>query len=163
MTTYIQWRWLLTVPFAKQEEKDMFKYIMKIVAAIVLGLVLGSVAYSPEHVGNSEIYSTADGSVQFIVLTFPNLYIPPGGTAELPVLAGQTLVASDGKAEHRFTFASNVSNFEGGCDVSIGGYFCAAQADVLVATQGFADLNLVKPDFVVPNGVSVLAKRLRAL
>ena len=32
------------------------------------------------------------------------------------------------------------------------GIFCAAVTYVLVATQGFADLNVVKPDFVVPYG-----------
>jgi hypothetical protein len=90
--------------------------------------------------------ANADGSIQYIGL---------GGDLD-SVLAGQTLIASDGKTEHRFTFPSNVVNTSGECDFDPLGIFCATVSYVLVATQGFADLNVVKPDFVVPNGFLLL-------
>src|SRR6266705_6087303 len=121
--------------------------VLKVATAVTFALVLNSVAYSQDKWEIGDIFSTADGSVQFVVLRFG-----ADGTPELPALAGQTLIASDGKTEHSFTFASNVTNYSDGCDVGISGVFCARSANVLVATQGFADLNVVKPDFVVPNG-----------
>jgi hypothetical protein len=45
-------------------------------------------------------------------------------------------LASDGLAERSFTFPAGVS----------------PNSPVLVGTQGFADLGLVKPDFIIPNG-----------
>ena len=119
------------------------KHILKIAAAVAFGLVLGSLAHSQNSLDLfRDIYSTADGSVQFIVLRF----------GPSPILAGQKLIVSDGKTEHSFTFPSNVVNESGECDVGIVGLFCAPYAYVLLATQGFVDLNVVKPDFVVPNG-----------
>jgi len=127
----------------------MFKHITKIAASVALALVLSSTAHSQSRWDFREIYSNADGSVQFIVLLFN------GETAELPTLAGQTLTASDGNAEHSFTFASNAMHYfsDHGFDTPP----CEFMEDgcwsyVLVGTQAFAELSLVKPDFVVPNG-----------
>jgi hypothetical protein len=133
----------------------MFKHITKMASAFALGLVLHGVAYCESKWEVGEIYSTPDGAVQFVMLGFN------GTTAELPVLAGQTLVASDGKTERRFTFESNVTHYfsdhgldTGPCD---GFMEDGCWSYVLVATQRFADLNLVKPDFVVPNGFLFLS------
>ena len=121
----------------------MFQHIMKIAMAVAFGFVLNSGVYSqPSGWEFQSIYSNADGSVQFVVLSgYPD-----------STLAGQTLIASDGKSEHSFTFPSNVVNSSGSCDVDIGGLSCVSVVYVLVATQGFADLNVVRPDSVVPNG-----------
>ncbi len=128
----------------------MFKHITKIAIAVALGLVLHGIAYCQSKWEFGEIYSTPDGSVQFIMLVF-NDY-----TAELPVLAGQTLIASDGKTEQTFTFANNVMHYfsDHGFDTGPCNGFMedGCWSYVLVATQRFADLHLVKPDFVVPNG-----------
>ena len=128
----------------------MFRHIMKITVPVALSLFLNSVAYCQSRWDFGEIYSTADGSVQFIVLVFN------GYTAELPVLAGQTLIAGGGNTEHSFTFVNNVTHYfsdygfdTGPCDTL---FSDGCWSYVLVATQKFADLNLVKPDFVVPNG-----------
>jgi uncharacterized protein DUF5648 len=134
----------------KQERQNMFKPIMKIATAVALGLGLHSMAYCQSKWEFGEIFSTPDGAVQFIVLAFN------GYTAELPALAGQTLVASDGKTEQTFTFASNVTHYfsDHGFDTGPCNGFMqdGCWSYVLVATQKFADLHLVKPDFVVPNG-----------
>ena len=126
----------------------MCQRTMKIVAAIIFGLVLNGLTDSQaSSLDFQQIYSNTDGSVQFIVLEFG-----PFDSVQLPVLAGQTLTASDGKTEHSFTFANDVVNYSPACDVSISGPFCAYYVYVLVATQGFADLDVGKPDFIVPNG-----------
>ncbi len=128
----------------------MFRHIMKIATPVALSFFLNTVAYCQNRWDFREIYSTADGSVQFIVLLFN------GYTADLPALAGQTLIAGDGNPEHSFTFANNVTHYfsdygfdTGPCDTL---FLDGCWSYVLVATQKFADLNLVKPDFVVPNG-----------
>src|SRR5437016_850873 len=128
----------------------MFKYITEIATAVALGLVLHGVAYCQSKWEFREIYSTPDGAVQFIVLLFN------GYSAEVPALAGQTLIASDGRTEHTFTFANNVTHYfsdhgfdTGPCDAFMED---GCWSYVLVATQRFADLNLVQSDFVVPNG-----------
>ncbi len=81
--------------------------------------------------GLNEVYSNADRSVQFVVHS----------TAESGQqhLGGRTLVAAGEGTTHTFTFPHDLP-----CD-SEGHSF-------LIATQGFADLNLVQPDYVVPNG-----------
>ncbi|MGH8713610.1 MAG: hypothetical protein ACREYB_06360 [Casimicrobiaceae bacterium] len=92
-----------------------------------------------------ELYSNADGSVQYIVLhesqgmdgenllaSHPLTSMPQGGTALL----------------YRFTHDLP----GGGCT----SYECTlshtAGKRVLIATAGFAALNLVTPDYVIPNG-----------
>jgi len=103
---------------------------------VVLGTVfiLGSAltwaaAESPVR-GLNEVYSNADRTVQFVVHAT--------GSPGQEYLGGQTLVASGAGTTHTFTFPSNLPGD------SVGRSF-------LVATQGFADLNVLQPDYVVPN------------
>ena len=79
----------------------------------------------------SEIYSNADGSVQFIELTALS-----GGQQ---FLAGQRLTSSQGTQNNQFTFLTNLPGDTAG-------------KTMLIGTQGFAALNLVTPDYTVPNG-----------
>lgn len=79
----------------------------------------------------NELYSNTDGSVQFLEMT--------AVTGGQQFLAGHTLVAKSGAESHLFTFPSNLPGDTGG-------------ARMLIATQGFAALNVVTPDYVVPNG-----------
>ncbi len=79
-----------------------------------------------------EIYSNADGSVQFMEII---------GLADgQNLLAGHTIVAQGAGTPNIFVFPTNL---RGG---STNG------KRVLIATQGFAALGLVTPDYVVPNG-----------
>lgn len=93
----------------------------------------------------SEIYSNADGSVQFIELT-----ALAGGQQ---FIAGHTITSSQGSQTHSYTFPSNLPG-----DTAMmtgGGYYGGGETSYksfLVGTQGFAALNVVAPDYTVPNG-----------
>ncbi len=78
-----------------------------------------------------QIYSNADGTVQFVVLT-------TGANGE-NFWAGQSF-KSTGAAPKNFTFPSNLPSGS------------TAGKKVLVATQGFAALGLVAPDYTIPDG-----------
>jgi len=79
----------------------------------------------------NELYSNADGSVQYLELT------ALAGGQEF--LQGHTVVASGGGGQRTFTFPSNLPSD-------------SANRRMLIGTQGFAALNIVTPDYVVPNG-----------
>jgi hypothetical protein len=78
----------------------------------------------------TEIYSNADGSVQFL-----ELGVNSNGEN---LLSGHTLTSTSGGATRTFTFLTDVG-------------FDTQGRTLLIATQGFAALNLVTPDYVVPN------------
>lgn len=80
----------------------------------------------------NEVYSNADGSLQFIEFV--------GDSNGENLWAGHTLTSSNGMNANNFTFPTNLpSGLTGG-------------KSVLVATQSFADLGLIAPDYTVPNG-----------
>ncbi len=78
-----------------------------------------------------EIYSNADGSVQFIELRALS-----GGQQ---FLAGHAIISSQGTQSRSFTFPNNLPGD-------------SANRKFLIGTQGFAALNVVAPDYIVPNG-----------
>jgi len=80
----------------------------------------------------NEIFSNADGTVQFIELTTSSNFESQWG--------GETITASQGGITHSFTFPNNLPSDN------------TAGTSVLMATQGFADLGIVTPDYVVPAG-----------
>ncbi|HEX5130027.1 MAG TPA: hypothetical protein VFV90_09780, partial [Usitatibacter sp.] len=109
----------------------MARFIRIVLAA--LGLAGAIPAQSAFHLfAINELYSNADGSVQFI---------------EMQALAGgqqfvqaQQITTSNGSGATRsFTFPSNLPGDTSG-------------KTFLIGTQGFAALGVVTPDFVVPNG-----------
>ena len=116
----------------------MFKHMARSAIAVGFGLTLAGIANC--QVLNAwfvkEIYSNADGSVQFILLEFD---IFCGVCFSPPPLTGQTLVASNGSTDRTFIIPYDASCNEDGCHFLLG-------------TQGFADLNVARTDFVVPNG-----------
>ena len=82
-----------------------------------------------------QIYSNADGTVQFVVM-----HEAFGADGE-GFWAGQALTSSDGVSPMKvFPFPSNLPNQS------------TAGRRVLIATQGFAALGLVTPNFTIPNG-----------
>ena len=81
-----------------------------------------------------QIYSNADGSVQFIVLREFT-----GSNGE-NVWSGQKLTNTGAGGTKTFTFPSDLPRFQ------------TAGRRALVATEGFAALGIVAPDYVVPNG-----------
>ena len=79
----------------------------------------------------SELYSNADGSVQFLEITA----LAPGQQ----FVAGHSLRVQQGSSMHSFTFPGALPGDTSG-------------RVMLVGTQGFASLGIVAPDYVVPNG-----------
>ena len=96
----------------------------------------------------SEIYSNADGSVQFVEFT--------ALAAGQQFLMGHTITSSQpGAPSKTFTFPNNLPG-DTAMTTGGGGYYgmdmYTDYKSFLVGTQGFAALNLVTPDYVVPNG-----------
>ncbi len=80
----------------------------------------------------SELYSSADGNIQFI-----ELHESLGFDGE-QFLAGHALTSKQGATTRTYTFPVNLPN----------GF--TANKRVLIATAGFAALGIVTPDYVVP-------------
>jgi hypothetical protein len=114
----------------------MLKHIARLVLSLAFCLVFGAPAnaqplgYCYECLWRlQEVYSNADGAVQFLLLRDDH---------DVPrSLAGHKLVAGSGANEKSFTFPSGPD---------------PTGRWILVGTQGFADLHWVNPDFIVPNG-----------
>lgn len=81
-----------------------------------------------------QIYSNADGTVQFVVIRETT-----GSNGENQWNGLNLTASAAGGTQKVFTFPNNLT-------------FQTANKRVLVATQGFANLGIVTPDFVVPNG-----------
>lgn len=81
----------------------------------------------------TEIYSNPSGTVQFIELSV-------GNSNGESFWAGLRLQSMAGGVTLSFSFPSNLPSSN------------TANTTVLIATQGFADLGLVTPDFIIPNG-----------
>ncbi|HYC38446.1 MAG TPA: choice-of-anchor D domain-containing protein [Usitatibacter sp.] len=105
---------------------------------LLKSLLLALAALASPHAGATfhlwamnELFSNADGSVQFLEMT--------AITGSQQFLAGHVLEARCGGASRFFTFPANLPGDSGG-------------RRMLIATQGFAALNVVTPDYTVPNG-----------
>ncbi len=109
----------------------MYKYAIRWLCAIAL-LVSAATAQASFHLWElNEIYSNADGTVQFIELI-------TGASGE-QFLAGHAITSSQGATTHSFTFPSNLPGDTAG-------------KTFLIGTTGFAALGVVTPDYIVPNG-----------
>ncbi|WP_374435243.1 calcium-binding protein [Inhella sp.] len=86
----------------------------------------------------TEIYSNPSGTVQFIELSVGNA----NGESQWSGVRLQSLAGAESRS---FTFPSNLPSSN------------TANTTVLVATQGFANLGLVVPDFIVPDGFLFLS------
>ena len=96
-----------------------------------------------------QVFSNADGTVQFVVL-----HEVAGSNGE-NLLAGHAFTSTSGGTTQTFIFPTNLP---GGMDSGYGQMPSpTAFARVLIATQGFAQLGLVTPDYVIPNGFIPLA------
>jgi len=112
----------------------MLNKLVVLIATILVGVPMSDCAYASFHLYRiNELYSNADGSVQFIELTV-------GNTSGEGFWAGQTIGVSQGSLTHSFTFPGNLPST------------ATANTSVLIATQGFVDLGIVTPDFIIPAG-----------
>jgi hypothetical protein len=115
----------------------------KLVAALAVAVVAALPAPAPAtfHLFQlHELFSTADGEVQFVVLR------ESAGANGENLLAGHALSATHGGATRVFTFPTNLPSS------------ATANRFVLIASQGYADLrtapvpmNLPAPDYIMPN------------
>jgi len=123
--------------------KPILKHISR---GLLPGLLLfASAAWAEFHTFKiDQLYSNADGSVQFLVM-----HESLGMDGE-NLWLGHTLLARSGDVTRSFVFTRNLPG--GTCD----GYGCqsaqTANSRVLIGTQGFASLGILVPDFIVPNG-----------
>ncbi|TMG88280.1 MAG: hypothetical protein E6H76_09745 [Betaproteobacteria bacterium] len=118
-------------------------------------LSLGFCLFAPYASANfhlyqiNQIYTNGDGSIQFVLL-----HESLGYNGE-NFLGGHTFTSTQGGTTQTYTFNKDLP---GG---SMGGYggmpSPTAYSYVLIATQGFAALGLVTPDYVIPNGFLPLA------
>ena len=110
---------------------------MKQVLAGFLGIMLALaalLAHAEFHTFQIEqIYSNADGTIQFVVL-----HESVGSSGE-QFLAGRALSSTHAGVTKTFVFPKNLP------------FVSTANRRVLIATQGFASLGLVTPDYVIPN------------
>jgi hypothetical protein len=96
-----------------------------------------------------QIYSNADGTIQFVVLH------EAAGLNGQNFLSGHTLSSTQAGTTQTYTF---MKDLPGGSMDGYGGMPSpTAFTRVLIATQGFAALGLVTPDYVIPNGFIPLA------
>ena len=110
-------------------------------------------AYAEYHTFIIEqIFSNADGSVQFVVL-----HESMGMNGE-SMLSNHPLTATQGMNQQTYVFPMDLPG--GGCDY----YMCmqapTANKRVLIATAGFAALHLITPDYVMPNNFLPLSGTL---
>ena len=105
-----------------------------VLAATILAIVAAPLARASFHLFQIEsLYSNADGTVQYVVL-----HEFTGSNGE-NLLGGHALTATHAGVTHTFVFDHDLPANTAG-------------KRALVATQGFAALGLVTPDYVVPNG-----------
>ena len=125
---------------------------MRILAVILLA-ALALPANATFHLWYiNELYSNADGSVQFIELK--------AASSGQQFVRGHTIRSTSGSQTHTYTLPNDLpgDSAEGQGDPGGGGYSYGGYGgetvykSFLVATQGFAALNIVAPDFIVPNG-----------
>ncbi len=113
-------------------------------AAIAAALVSLAVHASYHTYQIDELYSNADGTVQYVILH------EASGMNGQNLLAGHTLTAMHGAQMKSFAFTRDLPG------EMCGYYSCmpgpTAGTRVLIATDGFTALGLVTPDYVVPNG-----------
>ena len=81
----------------------------------------------------TEIFSNADGSVQFIELRV-------GASNGESFWTGKTITVTQNGVTHSFTFPNDLPSTQ------------TANTSVLIATQGFANLGVVTPNYIVPAG-----------
>jgi hypothetical protein len=112
-------------------------------AATVLLLAASATLASFHTFRIEQLYSNADGSVQFIVMH------EASNVNGENLWAGHTLTSIRAGVSKVYAFPDNLP---GGSEGYVTMPSPTANKRVLIATQGFAALGVVTPDFVIPNG-----------
>lgn len=107
---------------------------------VTLLLILPGLALASFHTLTvQQVYTNASGTVQYVLLK------ESSGLNGQNLLSGHALVATSSGATKTFDFPSNLPSSS------------TANKFVLMATQGFADLNIVTPDYTIPAGFVPIA------
>ena len=95
----------------------------------------------------TQLYSNADGTVQYIELE--------ALASGQQYLTGHGVTSAQGSSVHSYTFNQALPG-DTAVTTGGGGYYgggmVTSYMSMLIGTQGFAALNVVTPDYVVPNG-----------
>ena len=105
--------------------------------ALVLALDGGAALGLPGTFAIDQVYSNANGNVQFVVVRDHGQQDCDASESHW---AGQTLVSTGSAPQRTYVFPTDLSS----CRTS--------GKRMLIATEGFAALGLVAPDYVIPNG-----------
>jgi hypothetical protein len=120
--------------------RHLFRYLM----APALALWAASAAAEFHTYKIDQIFSNADGTVQYVMM-----HESQGMSAE-NFWMGNSLTSTHLGTTQTYIFRNNLPG------VMCGYYGCGgggtANTRVLIASQGFAALHLVTPDFIMPNG-----------
>jgi hypothetical protein len=108
--------------------------LLRVTFGLLSALVAVSVPASFHTFALKELYSNADGSIQFIVLT------EVSGFDGQEFLKNHVITDTRGATQNAFAFPSNLPGTG------------TANRSFLIATPGFAALGLVTPDYVMPAG-----------
>jgi len=128
--------------------KPLRRHLME-VFVLALTLATGPARATYHTFQIQEIYSNADGTIQYVVLR------EAAGMDGQNLLSGHTLTAAAGGSTLTYEFPVDLP---GGMDAGYG-YMQSPTAfrSFLMATSGFAALKLVTPDYIIPNGFIPLA------
>ena len=118
------------------------KHLLRWLLAMVLAFAAPFASASFHTFQIDQIYSDADGTVQFVVLR------EAAGFSGQNFLSGHMLTSTHGAVTRTFRFMADLPSS------------ATAGRRVLIATQGFAALGIVTPDYIIPNGFIPLAGTL---
>lgn len=105
--------------------------------AIALAVITTAASALPGTFSIDQVYSSADGTFQFVVILDRGSSDCDAGEQ---LWAGQKLISSGSAPDRTFVFPTNLPS----CKTS--------KKRMLIATEGFAALGLIAPDYVIPNG-----------
>jgi hypothetical protein len=124
--------------FEEATMPKLFRHLPGLVAAL-----FAASASAEFHTFQIEqVFSNEDGTVQFVIM-----HESQGMNGE-GAWAGQALTATHNGMMKTFAFTGDLT----GGNIYTGTSSPTAGKRVLIATQGFAALNIVPPDFIMPNG-----------
>jgi len=120
------------------------KSIVRVIV-LALGLGLAGASHATFHLWRTDqVYSNADGTIQYIVM------MALAGGQEF--ISGHTIQVSQGTTVHTLVFNHDL---QGDTATGGGGPYGGGGTSfktLLLGTQGFANLNVVQPDFIIPDG-----------
>jgi hypothetical protein len=125
------------------------RILASIAAALLLAAATGRAEYHTFQI--EQIFSNADGTVQFVVMH--EMFGQDGENLWM----GNPLVSGQGMSSQTFTFNKNLPGGTPSYGYGMGTPSPTAHKRVLIGTAGFAALAIVTPDFVVPNGFIPMA------